>query len=169
MKHWLEARDAWTDERIAEMRRLSDEGLSRGQIAAAMGVTRNTICGKMNRLGIVNNPRPKRTRTQPTIPPVTPEQVQAINEIVAPEFEEDGWMTVETDHAPNTFTIMDLTNTSCRWPVGNVLPQQFCGCNQANMVEGRPYCPGHRRMSYVGTQTRRSVYAVPNYHTKVIK
>lgn len=42
---------AWTDERIKELQRLDEEGLSAAQIAEKLGgVTRNAIIGKLHRL-----------------------------------------------------------------------------------------------------------------------
>lgn len=39
----------WSDDRVAELKRYYDEGLSHREIGAAMGVSRNTICGKVAR------------------------------------------------------------------------------------------------------------------------
>lgn len=44
----------WTDERVAELKRLVDSGLSGPDIASAMGVTRsviNGICGHRTEVG----------------------------------------------------------------------------------------------------------------------
>lgn len=35
----------WSDEQIAEILALRDRGLSRGQIAVRLGVTRDAVCG----------------------------------------------------------------------------------------------------------------------------
>ena len=43
----------WTDERIAELKRLHAEGLSAAQIGVRLGfVTRNAVLGKIHRLGL---------------------------------------------------------------------------------------------------------------------
>lgn len=42
----------WSDYRIEKLKSLWALGLSAGQIAPIMEVTRNTICGKVNRLGL---------------------------------------------------------------------------------------------------------------------
>lgn len=43
----------WTDERVAELRRLWGDGMSASQIAAALGaVSRNAVIGKAHRLGL---------------------------------------------------------------------------------------------------------------------
>src|ERR1700751_1968903 len=42
----------WTSERIELVKRCLDAGLSCGQTAREIGVTRNAVIGKMNRLGL---------------------------------------------------------------------------------------------------------------------
>src|SRR5947209_9290342 len=42
----------WTSERIELLKRCLHAGLSCGQIAREIGVTRNAVIGKMNRLGL---------------------------------------------------------------------------------------------------------------------
>jgi GcrA cell cycle regulator len=46
----------WTSERIELLKRCLHAGLSCRQIADEIGVTRNAVIGKMNRLGL-SNPR----------------------------------------------------------------------------------------------------------------
>lgn len=54
----------WTDERIALLKQLwTRDGLSAGQIAATLGVTRNAVIGKVHRLGLVQPYSPPRPRT----------------------------------------------------------------------------------------------------------
>ncbi len=53
----------WTEERIAELRRLADQGLSGGEIAAAIGASRCATISKLYREGIWA----KGSRPQPTV------------------------------------------------------------------------------------------------------
>jgi hypothetical protein len=47
-----EAASRWTEERLAELRRLwVEETLSSSEIAQRMGISRSTVMGKINRLG----------------------------------------------------------------------------------------------------------------------
>lgn len=48
----------WTDENVARLRRLVGEHLSGGQIAAIFHVSRNTVMGKVARLGLKFTARP---------------------------------------------------------------------------------------------------------------
>ena len=45
-------RATWSSERIDQLKRCFQAGLSSSQIAREMGVTRNAVIGKMNRLGL---------------------------------------------------------------------------------------------------------------------
>src|ERR1700722_1403704 len=44
--------ETWTAERIEQLRNFASSGLSSSQIAAEIGVTRNAVIGKLNRLGL---------------------------------------------------------------------------------------------------------------------
>ena len=50
--------NAWTEERLAQLRKLWDEGLSISQIGDALGVSRNAIAGKAHRMGLPKRPSP---------------------------------------------------------------------------------------------------------------
>ena len=51
---------SWTDQRVADLRRLWAEGLSASQIARRLGnTTRNAVIGKVHRLGLASRqPQP---------------------------------------------------------------------------------------------------------------
>ena len=51
---------AWTDERIAMLKTLWEEGRSASQIAELMGesLSRNAVIGKAHRLGLASRPSP---------------------------------------------------------------------------------------------------------------
>ena len=56
---------AWTDERIGELKRMWDEGLTASQIADTLGgVSRNAVIGKAHRLGLKPRPSPVKTSAE---------------------------------------------------------------------------------------------------------
>lgn len=58
---------SWTDERIATLRELWEQGLSASQIAGKLGnITRNAVIGKVHRLGLSGRPSPVRTERAAT-------------------------------------------------------------------------------------------------------
>ena len=57
----------WTEERVAELRRLWAQGLSASQIAKRLGtdITRNAVIGKAHRLGLAGRPSPIQGEIKP--------------------------------------------------------------------------------------------------------
>ncbi len=60
-----------------------------------------------------------------------------------------------------TCTMKDLTNRTCKWPIGN--PQhddfKFCGENSGN--DDTPYCEDHTGEAYRGSYTPKSQQQKP--------
>ena len=50
-------------------------------------------------------------------------------------------------------TIFDLTNWTCRWPIGDGFDMFFCG---AVPLAGCPYCAGHSARAYKGNNSSPS-------------
>ena len=67
----------WTAERVALLRSYASAGLSCAQIAAEIGVTRNAVIGKLNRLGL------SRGRSGPGPRAVTVRRQQARPQVLA--------------------------------------------------------------------------------------
>jgi GcrA cell cycle regulator len=51
-------------------------------------------------------------------------------------------------------TILELTESTCRWPVGDPGSCDFFFCG-GNTVSGLPYCPCHARLAYQPATDRR--------------
>ncbi|MFI3241780.1 MAG: GcrA family cell cycle regulator [Alphaproteobacteria bacterium] len=57
---------AWTDEMINTLKILWDQGISTGEIGKRLGVTKNSVVGKVHRLGLDGRPSPiKRKGEEP--------------------------------------------------------------------------------------------------------
>lgn len=136
----------WTPEREADLKRMHRNRLSAAQCALffGCGCTRNAVIGKLYRLGLTSDdggaarmpsramrvpkpPRPPRVRAE--APPRLPKAPMPKPKI--------------TDVA--RVSILELTNFTCRWPVGNPATEGFgyCGLPQGDLQGGRPYCPDH--------------------------
>jgi len=48
---------------------------------------------------------------------------------------------------PRTVSLLELTDLTCRWPIGTVGQPDFCFCGNPP-VDGLPYCGGHSRLAY---------------------
>lgn len=133
----------WTESRVNELRNLWGSGLSATQCGMALGASRSAIIGKVTRLGIShthsNLPRlpssdSHETKARRHHPPSR--QFDMINDFEIP--------------ATQRCSISELTNWTCRWPVGNPCEHEFfyCGSSAANYVRGHPYCPMHEQRAF---------------------
>src|SRR5262245_55021407 len=162
-------RITWSSERIELHERYFHAGLSCSQIAREMGVTRNAIIGKMNRLGLSpprdlatrqaehrraarlahpklpRSPRPKRARVN----------IFAQHELLKAAFPEPQPRVEEVPiHNGRGCTLLELSQAKCRWPISNPGAADFCFCGN-EPIEGLPYCPGHARIAYRGSSRQR--------------
>src|SRR3712207_1925376 len=120
----LMERDAatpWTDERLEELRRLwVEESLSSSEIAQRMGISRGTVMGKINRLGLLRHRGgPSLPTLQEPVPPLTASSVADMNAIEDPASQRVG------QHP----TIFELRARHCRFPLGGFREPAvfFCG------------------------------------------
>ena len=173
----------WTDERVEKLKKLWSEGLSASQIAAQLGgVSRNAVIGKVHRLnlpgrvkagGPVTSARsaPKRTaapapRATNFATRVSAAPARALNRSSAATalHEEIDIETAEVlDYVPSKNvvtpisrrqTLTELTERTCKWPVGDPLKDDFhfCGCEA---LESSPYCKFHAKLAYQPVSERR--------------
>jgi GcrA cell cycle regulator len=157
----------WTSERIELLKRCLHAGLSCGQIAREIGVTRNAVIGKRNRLGLS---RPKdvigrqleqrraarlaRPKTPRTWRPKRPRlNIFAQHQMLFPRPQP------RAEDIPiyngRGCTLLELSQMRCRWPISNPGAEDFCFCGN-EPVKGLPYCLGHTRIAYRPVGRQRS-------------
>ena len=169
----VEAVPSWTDERVEQLRRLWDEGLSASQIASQLGgVSRNAVIGKVHRLGLagrakangagqVNGRKKVDGATEAEVvlakEQTVPEPPAVISHRPAPEFplaplrpapEPVGLAVSER------VTIMDLRESMCRWPMGDPTSPDFRFCG-GRAITGLPYCTQHAQIAYQPAAERK--------------
>lgn len=166
---------SWSDERVAELKRLWAEGNSASQIAAKMpGLTRNAVLSKIHRMGCAERgAAPRRTAPKhyqrpsaPTVQrPPRPKPGAAVFAAAPEPFVEHEELDIPLAERKSLF---DLTESSCRWPIGDPRHADFHFCNRTK-VAGLPYCEHHARRAYQPTQVRRapSAPASPAEHAPV--
>jgi GcrA cell cycle regulator len=156
----------WTDERVELLKKLWADGLSASQIAGELGsITRNAVIGKVHRLGLSGrakspasaSPRPRKPRSHPMLRVSRP----AIrgNTALAHAFEYD--LEPEPELIDNVIpigqrrTLLELTEETCRWPIGDPGTADFffCGGQTMNTL---PYCSYHSRVAYQPASDRRN-------------
>jgi GcrA cell cycle regulator len=162
----------WTDERVELLKKLWAEGLSASQIAAELGsITRNAVIGKVHRLGLsgraktVSSPAPRPRKPRP-VTEARPRPMVHGNTALAPVYHPV--IEQEPEDLPDPVanvipmadrcTILDLTEFTCRWPVGDPGKPDFFYCGSHTKI-GLPYCAYHSRIAYQPVQDRRRAVA----------
>ena len=158
---------AWNDDRVELLKKLWADGLSASQIAGRLGgVTRNAVIGKVHRLGLSGRATTSRMKShRPRV------RAQAAKRLMKPRFANVGNPALRNLYLGDTEPyvppaeelviplnerkyIQTLTETCCRWPIGD--PQQadfhFCGKKK---IAGLPYCEVHARRAFQPPQARR--------------
>lgn len=147
----------WTDAEVEQIKVLFSSGLSASRISLRLGSrrSRSAILGKLSRIGLLKGrvhreesepkertPRPPRTRSQPQLPKrVSPHMALA-----------KPWRPLAPE--PHRVTILQLSSTTCKWPIGDPGNEDFCFCGHGPR-DGSPYCEYHARIAYRPLQERR--------------
>jgi len=133
----------WTTERVDQLRSCFNAGLSCGQIAHEIGVSRNAVIGKINRLGLSRSRSPTAPRTHGT--PMRRPQVLTQRLVLKALFASEP--VVDDVVSSEPCSLLNLAPRKCRWPItaGGTSEFTFCG----NVTTGDiSYCAGHARMAY---------------------
>ena len=64
----------WTDEAVEELKKMWDKGMTTGQIAKVLNVTKNSIIGKVHRLCLTDRPSPIKKSSASSQTPKTTEK-----------------------------------------------------------------------------------------------
>ncbi len=156
----------WTDERVELLKKLWSDGLSASQIAAELGgVTRNAVIGKVHRLGLsgrakaVAAPVARPRKPRPAAPAARP-MVQGnaalapvLHPVIEPEPADLPDPVANVVPMADRCTILNLTEFTCRWPVGDPGKADFFYCGSRTKT-GLPYCAYHARIAYQPVQDR---------------
>ncbi|WP_315722489.1 MULTISPECIES: GcrA family cell cycle regulator [unclassified Bradyrhizobium] len=157
----------WSDDRVEQLKKLWEAGLSASQIAAELGnVTRNAVIGKVHRLGLsgrAKSPATAAPRQRKAARPAQPmmrvaRPVARGNTALAQVFE------VEAEPDPVAFdnvvpmnqrlSLLELNEATCHWPVGDPSSPDFFFCG-GKALSGLPYCAQHSRVAYQPAADRR--------------
>jgi GcrA cell cycle regulator len=173
---------SWTDERVETLKKMWSEGQSASQIAKELGgVTRNAVIGKVHRLGLSNRagasaPAPEKkaakaapakakkatkpedkvvevtvTPRKPIVPAGQPLPPQPSANEISPE----ALATVrEVEKGAKKITLMELTERTCKWPIGDPATEDFWFCG-LGVQQGKPYCEAHVGVAFQPMSNRR--------------
>jgi GcrA cell cycle regulator len=149
----------WSDERVELLKKLWADGLSGGEIAILWNVSRNTICGKVHRLGLSNEgrgqPGPKRmTRPDPSsavfkarpvsIGAVKPARLVpgSIEQVSKPVAVKRASFAALPGTEPRPFD--ERPRTGCKWPIEGG-PELLACCAQ---ITRGGYCDDHAAKAF---------------------
>ena len=148
------------------------------------GVTRNAVIGKVHRLGLSNRagaapaktekaepkpapkeaapapePRAEKPAPAPAPPPARPKIVPAGQPLPpqpsANEISPEALATVrEVEKKAKRITLMELTERTCKWPIGDPATEDFWFCGLA-VQPGKPYCEAHVGVAFQPMSARR--------------
>ena len=134
----------WTDELIEQLKALWAEGLTTGEIGKRLGISKNAVVGKAHRLGLKGRPSPiKRDGAATAAAPVVAGETPPA---AAPKAR----LKAKVPEVKKIKSLVDLSANTCRWPIGDPKEPNFHFCG-GNAIPGKPYCPEHAAIAYVGS------------------
>lgn len=162
---------AWTDEMVDQLRAMWAEGLTTGEIGKRLGVSKNSIVGKVHRLGLSGRPSPIKRKNEDAPEPavadkknttvkakekekeeIKPQKNKIEKTHQEPEIKIDiKTMEKETTPSqkhPGKVLLTDLDNHTCRWPIGDPKDENFHFCGKKVRI-GQTYCDEHANIAYV--------------------
>lgn len=142
----------WSDEQIETLKQRWADDVTARQIARELEVSRNAVLGMVHRLklpthkksGIQRKPRaPRRVGGRKAM------RSAGIQHRIVVRLHEPEPTPVDDAAIPfgQRRTLLELTNHTCRWPVGDGADVFFCGA-PADLTKGQPYCPAHTMRAY---------------------
>ena len=138
---------AWTEEMVEGLQQMWTEGLTANEIAKRLGVSKNSIVGKVHRLCLKARPSPIKKKDDE----IEEKEIEpsVVEEIKTEENEPIVEVKNEKKHKNgNHVKLVDLDSHTCRWPLGDPRDEDFCFCGKKVRM-GQTYCEEHAAMAYV--------------------
>src|SRR3981081_1603865 len=123
----------WSDDRVEQLKKLWEAGLSASQMAAELGsVTRNAVIGKVHRLGLSGRakspsssaPRPRQARASGHMTRGAGRQRRG-DKALAYDYQEDPEPELIEIPVEQRKTLLQLNEKTCHWPVGDPGSTEF--------------------------------------------
>ncbi len=170
----------WTEDTIARLRNLWDEGHTTAEIGRRLGVTKNAVVGKAHRLSLPARPspirrgsaegraalRPALRRTSGPTLPALQAMVPSRPDLARPDLARPQLPRTEPSRAELARPAAALRpvpatprtaarSVSCCWPIGEPGTPAFRFCSDVALA-GKPYCGEHAEIAYVKVRDRRA-------------
>lgn len=140
----------WTTERVTLLKSGFEAGLSCREIAAQIGVSRNSVIGKISRLRLTRDKGgTARVAKKQGASGRRPRAATKLRQIILKALPSEPQPAIEDEpiHNGHTCSLFELSRETCRWPISTPGAADFCFCGN-KPIEGLPYCPGHSRLAY---------------------
>ncbi len=155
---------AWTEKMVEDLKIMWKQGLTTGEIGKRLGVSKNSIVGKVHRLQLDARPSPIKKKdeeqenaavaataeTKPAAVKAKTEKKTELREEIpaaAPQPVAEKPAVVRKNVAGDV-KLTDLDNHTCRWPIGDPKDENFHFCGRKVRI-GQTYCEEHAALAYV--------------------
>src|SRR3982074_2607125 len=130
----------WTDDRVEQLKKLWEAGLSASQIAAELGnVTRNAVIGKVHRLGLSGRakspssaaPRQRKARPAQHMMRVSRPQSRGHTALAHAYEVAMAPIPIAYDNVVpriQRLSLLELNEATCHWPIGDPSSTEFFFC-----------------------------------------
>ena len=149
---------AWTNEMVDRLSELWLSGLTTNEIAKELGMSKNSVVGKVHRLNLISRPSPikKKEEEEKLIIPSKPTNKKEIfNKQVKEDFPFEEFdkepikpLPEKKVHSNGCIKLSELNSHTCRWPIGDPKDDNFCFCGK-KVRAGQTYCDEHSAIAYV--------------------
>ena len=161
---------SWTEEKVQKLKELWSKGHTASQIAEALGdTTRNAVIGKAHRLNLEAR-APSKQSNQSTTSANRP--ARRSNAPISRKAKFQSILLDKSFEPENPKSLEELTDTTCKWPIGHPNEEKFYFCGRK--PEGEfPYCKLHVLYAFQPKGTKEEVLDkeddVPEFIEKKVK
>ena len=161
---------SWTDEKVQKLKELWSKGHTASQISQMLGdTTRNAVIGKAHRLELEARAPSKQSNTPKS------KGNKLIKKTTTPTSRKAKFQSILLDknfEPENPKSLEDLTESTCKWPVGHPNEEKFYFCGRK--PEGEfPYCKLHVLYAFQPKGSKEEVLdkedEVPEFIEKKVK
>ena len=161
---------SWNDEKVTKLKNLWGKGNTASQIAEIIGgISRNAVIGKAHRLDLE-----ARAPSKQSSAPKSRDNKQ-IKRTAAPTSRKAKFQSILLDknfEPENPKSLEDLTESTCKWPIGHPNEEKFYFCGRK--PEGEfPYCKLHVLYAFQPKGSKEEVLdkedEVPEFIEKKVK
>ena len=137
---------SWTAKKEEKLKELWKQGHSGSQIANILGnTTRNAVIGKAHRLKLEARAVSKRTERKINVEKNNVQENK--NSKLGRKAKFKALLLDKNFEEENPKKLEELTDSTCRWPIGHPYEEKFYFCGRTSM-EKFPYCKLHLLYAY---------------------